>query len=257
MICAPQYKRPIRSMPEPAQQEYYKRIPHHNGFLVRLGMASMEWYLRPASAQRDIHIIAEPCRQRDMPTTPKLRNVAAEIRHIEVAHQPDTEQLRRTDGYIRIPREVAVNLKREEHRCQCQRAARLLTYRAEDRIHIRRAVVRHHYLLEQAPQYLPHTVHRLLIVEHPPLLKLRQQVRCPLNRSCHQLREETQKCRKRYQVPRRRYLSLIHINGIRQRLKGVETNPHRQHQVQQMRLCIHSKQPSKRLDKEIVILENT
>ena len=116
MIRTPKHKRPIRTMPEPAQKEYHKRIPHHNGFLVRLGMTSIEWYLRPTAAQRDIHIIAEPCRQRDMPTTPKLRNVPAEIRHVEVAHQPDTEQFRRTDGYIRIPREVAVNLKRKQHR---------------------------------------------------------------------------------------------------------------------------------------------
>lgn len=138
-------------MPEATQQKDNERVADDDRFLVRLGMTSIEWYLRATAAQWDIHIIAKPCRQRDMPTTPKLRNVPAEIRHVEVAHQPDTKQLRRTDGYIRIPREVAVNLKREQHRRQCQRAARLLTYRPEDRIHVRRAVVCHHYLLEQAP----------------------------------------------------------------------------------------------------------
>ena len=46
-----------------------------------------------------------------MPTAPELRYIAREVWHIEVAHQFDTKQLSRTDRYIRVTREIAIDLE--------------------------------------------------------------------------------------------------------------------------------------------------
>ena len=45
-----------------------------------------------ATSQREINIVAKPCGQRDMPSTPELRNTTREIREVEVAHQMKTKK---------------------------------------------------------------------------------------------------------------------------------------------------------------------
>ena len=49
-----------------------------------------------------------------MPTTPKLRYVTREIWIVEVAHEFDAEEFSRSDGYVRIAGEIAVDLEGEE-----------------------------------------------------------------------------------------------------------------------------------------------
>ena len=82
---------PVGAMPEAAQEENHKSIAYNFRFRAS------------AAAQRDVHIIPEPGRQRDMPSTPEFRDVTTEVRHIEVLHRLETEKFPRTDGHIRIP----------------------------------------------------------------------------------------------------------------------------------------------------------
>ncbi len=75
VVRSPGDERPVGAVPETAQEEDDKSV-------------SYDFRLRnAAAAQRNIDIIAEPSRQRDVPPAPKLRNIAAEIRHVEVPHQ--------------------------------------------------------------------------------------------------------------------------------------------------------------------------
>ena len=74
MIRTPNDERPIRAMPKTTQQKDDKSVPNDFRFAYS------------AATQWDIHIIPEPCRQRDVPPAPKLGNVAAEIRNVEVPH---------------------------------------------------------------------------------------------------------------------------------------------------------------------------
>ena len=55
-------------------------------------------------------------------------------------------------------------------------------------------------LLKETPQHLAHTVNRFAVIEVSFPLKLGQQVRCPLNRTCHQLRKETDIGKESYRV---------------------------------------------------------
>lgn len=102
MVGTPSDKRPVGTVPETRQQEDNERVANDNGFLVCLFMIYALGYNRAAATQRNIYIIAEPCSKRDMPTSPELRYVPAEIRHVEIAHQFDTEQLSRAYGYVRV-----------------------------------------------------------------------------------------------------------------------------------------------------------
>ena len=241
-------------MPEARQQEDNERIANDNGFLVRLSVAYAVGYGGAAATQRDIDVIAEPCGERDMPTPPKLRYVATEIRNVKVAHQFDTEQLGRAYGYVGVAREVAVNLYGEQHGCEQECAARVGGIISKYGVHVGGAVVRHDNLFEESPEDLAHAVHGLRVVEMPPLQELRQEVRGTLDRSRHELGKERQECGKRNEVVRRLYLPPINIYGIGQGLEGVETDTHRQHQVQEQAVGLAAKEFGKGTDKEIVVL---
>ena len=70
---------------------------------------------RPAaarSAQRNIHIVAEPRAQRHMPAPPELRNGAGNIGIIEVFREREAENVPQADGHVRIAGKIEENLKR-------------------------------------------------------------------------------------------------------------------------------------------------
>ena len=102
VVRAPGDERPVRAVPETRQQEDDEGVPDDLG-------------LRDATAaQGDVDIIPEPSRQADVPPAPELGDVATEVGYVEVAHQLDPEELRRSDGDVGVAREVAVDLESEE-----------------------------------------------------------------------------------------------------------------------------------------------
>lgn len=116
-----------------------------------------------------------------MPPAPELGNVATEVGHVEVAHQLDAEQFRRSDGDIGVTRKVAVNLAGEKDGCEEQGASRLFRVGRKHLVDIHRAVVGHHDLLEQAPKYLLHPVDGGVVIKLAFLQELRQQIRRPFD----------------------------------------------------------------------------
>ena len=109
-----------------------------------------------------------------MPSAPKLRNVAAEIGHIEIAHQFNAKQFRSAYRNVRITREIAIDLESEEYSPKKQAATTLICVGRKHLVYKYRAIISHHYFLEQAPQYLAHPVNGSVVVELPFLQKLRQ-----------------------------------------------------------------------------------
>jgi len=63
-----------------------------------------------AAAQRDVHIVAEPAGQRDMPPPPVFADRAGEIGVVEVFRQGDTEEFSDADGHITVAGEVKIQL---------------------------------------------------------------------------------------------------------------------------------------------------
>ena len=135
-----------------------------------------------------------------MPTAPEFGNVATEVWHVEVAHQSDAEQFGTSDGDIAVAREVAVNLDGKERRRNNQVDTALAGDIAPNLVHIDRAVVGHHYLLEESPQHLADAVDSHSIVELPLPMELWQQVGGALDRTGYQLREEADVGKERHYV---------------------------------------------------------
>ena len=217
-------------------------------------MAYAVGYGRAAATQGNIDVIAEPCGERDMPTPPKLRYVATEIRYVEVAHQVYAEQLGGAYGYVGIAREIAVNLNGEQHGCEEECATRVGGIIGENGIHVGGTVVRYDNLFEQSPKDLAHTVHGLGVVEMPLSEELRQEIGGAFDRSRDELGKERQECGKGNEVVRGLYLPAIDIYGIGQGLEGVETDTHRENQVQEQAVGLATKEFGKGTDKEIVVL---
>ena len=82
MIGSPGNEGPIGTMPKSTEKENRESVT--NNFRLGTTTAS-EW---------NIYIVPEPSREGDVPSAPKLCNVAAEVRDIEVSHQLDTEEFR-------------------------------------------------------------------------------------------------------------------------------------------------------------------
>ena len=77
-------------MPESGNHEDNKRIPN----LLALAAS--------ATPHRNIDVIAEPGRKRNVPAAPEFSDVSGEIRKVEVSHQLDAEELRATYCYVGI-----------------------------------------------------------------------------------------------------------------------------------------------------------
>lgn len=61
--------------------------------------------------QRDIQIISEPCRERNMPPSPKICNGLGDIGMVKILHGRIAKDLRRPDGNMRIAGEITIYLK--------------------------------------------------------------------------------------------------------------------------------------------------
>lgn len=210
VVCAPSNEGPIRTVPETRQQEDDEGVP--DDFRLR----------DTTAAQGDVDVIPEPSRQGDVPTTPKFSNVTTEIRHVEVPHQFNSKQLGRAYSNVGIAREVAVDLEGEKDGSKKQGASCLFRVSRENLVHIHRAIVRHHYLLEQAPQDLAHTVNGSVVIEFSFLQELRQEVSRPLDGASHQLWEKRNEGEKGDNILGRLNLASVNIDGITQGLEGVE-----------------------------------
>jgi hypothetical protein len=86
-------------MPQPAQQESEDQI-----------QVSAQATL-PVSAQRLEEVIAQPARQRHMPSRPQIRHADCTEWIIEIERKPEPEHQRDADGTKRIAPEVAIGLK--------------------------------------------------------------------------------------------------------------------------------------------------
>ena len=245
MIGTPGDKSPVSPMPETAEEEDNKRVANN----LCLGAA--------ATAEWDIHIIPEPSGQRNVPTSPKLRDVAAEIRDIEVPHQLDSKEFGCSDGDVGITREITVDLESEEDGGKQQGTTALRLIGIENLVHINGAVIRNNHLFEQSPKNLPQTINPIFILKRARPPELRQQVRRSFNRAGDELRKETDEGEKLDDIAGRFQLSTIDIYGIAERLEGVETDADGEDYLEQQSFRLSAEEHVRKgCDEEIIILEN-
>src|SRR3546814_8661855 len=78
---APDEERPVRAMPETAEQHRQEQIA------IGLGGAAA------IAAERDVEIVAQPTRQAHVPAPPELGDALADVRLVEVRSEEHTSEL--------------------------------------------------------------------------------------------------------------------------------------------------------------------
>ena len=184
-----------------------------------------------AAAQRNIDVIPEPCGQADVPPPPEIPNGDGEIRLAEILHQVVAQYLRRADGDVAVPAEIAVNLKGKGDRRQQDLQPGGLLPVAVYRIDIQARPVGDDQLFKKAQQHHQQTVPNGLFIQRMILVDLTKQVFRALNRSSDQLRKKGDEQRIAHQAALRRELAAIDVDHIPQRLKRVKADAHRQQHV--------------------------
>jgi hypothetical protein len=81
----------------------------HGDQEVALGLPSWS----TIAAERDVQVVAQPRGEADVPVAPEFLRREDQVGESEVLNELDAHQLRGAAGDVRIPREVAVNLKRK------------------------------------------------------------------------------------------------------------------------------------------------
>src|SRR5215469_12713786 len=101
MIAAPDHEIPARAVPQAAEQHR----DHQVAVRLQLAMA--------IPAQRNVKIIAEPTRERNVPPAPEVGDAGSEIGTAEVYREMEAEQQRHADGHVGIAGKVEEDLERE------------------------------------------------------------------------------------------------------------------------------------------------
>src|SRR5690242_3268132 len=98
MYSAPHDESPICAMPQAAQQHGNEKVN------VSAPLSS------PASSQRYIEVIAQPCTQADVPTSPEILEAVSKVWLAKVEHEMKTEQLSAAACEVAVTAEIAINL---------------------------------------------------------------------------------------------------------------------------------------------------
>ena len=101
MEGTPDHKRPIRAVPDAGDEEREEQ--------VAVGQ-------QPAAAvpaQGDVHVVAEPGRQADMPARPEFAQARRQIGIVEIEDQVETHDLGHAACHVRVAAEIEEDLPAE------------------------------------------------------------------------------------------------------------------------------------------------
>ena len=189
------------------------------------------------STKRNIEVVLEPRRQRNVPARPEFGTVFRLVRRVEVLAQAEAHQQGNTYCNVGIAREVAVQLQRiSEHRHQRLEASVHvgICKHAVDKVDCN--IVANHNLLYQAFQYHKHSRAKLVACKRIFLVNLRHKLRRTDNRSGNQLREKRHIESKVDYALHWLKLTSVNVYGVGHCLEGVERNSNRQEYFRQVEL---------------------
>ena len=100
VVQAPEQEVPVRAVPQAGQAPDDENVAHP----LPPGNA--------VAAERDVHIVAKPGGQRDVPPPPELRDRQGDIRVVEVFEEVEAEHPAEADGHVAVAGEVEIDLQR-------------------------------------------------------------------------------------------------------------------------------------------------
>ena len=178
----------------------------------------------PVAAQRDIDIVREPGGEGDVPALPELLERGRKVGPTEIHHQLHSEEFRAAAGNFGIGIEIGVELEgKEQYGEQCRRAGDAV-HAFPGCIDVHGDAVRKQQFEREAPEDEADAPRGLRVVESALAVELRQQPFRPFDGTGDELREEAYESEKAQRTARGRDASAVHIDGIAQRLEGVEAD---------------------------------
>lgn len=244
MVETPKEESPVGAMPKTADEKDDEGVAED--FALR----------DTATAEGDIDIVAEPGGEGDVPTAPEFGDVATEIGYVEIATQLKTKEFGTAYGTIAIAREIAVDLDSKEEGSQPKRGGAGLSEIVPNRVDIPTTTVGDDHFLEESPEDLPDPVEGLRRTKTASRLELRQEIGSTLDRPRDELGEKAYKSQKFDEVACGGNLMPVDIDGIAQRLEGIETDADREYEMEQEAVGNEKREPfGQRRKEEIVVLK--
>ena len=139
MQAAPDDEREAGAVPQSANEHCGGEIEIAPGFAA------------PVAAQRDVEIVAQEARQRDVPPMPEFGDAFCLVGRIEIERQNDAEQERHADSHVAIAGKIEIDLQRIGERPAPRLEPRDSGFcrRGKNRIGNCREIVGDHRFLEQ------------------------------------------------------------------------------------------------------------
>ena len=208
------------------------------------------------AAQRDVEVVAQPRRERDVPPPPELGDRRRLVGCVEVFREAEAQQQGDADGHVRIAREVAVDLQRiavDAHQALESRVEQRFVEDAVDEVE--RDVVRNDRLFEQAREDQEDARAEHLARDHDRVLPdLRDEIPGADDRAGHQLRKERQVKEIVEPVGQRLQLAAVNVYGVAHRLENEERDADREEDVLELQEAL-SEQLVGDVDEEVRVLE--
>src|SRR3954464_944407 len=99
MICPPNDERPVGAMPKAADQHSEEKIAVGMPFTVTI------------PAERDVDVVSQTPRQRDVPAAPEVGRVERLVGRIEVDRDSQPEHVAESNGHVTVASEVEIELE--------------------------------------------------------------------------------------------------------------------------------------------------
>lgn len=159
-----------------------------------------------------------------MPALPKFGDGPGQKWFIKIVHKVYSEQQCRTLSYQRVAKKISINLKCKTccgEPCRqgvvmCRRSIKCINYRCQ--------IICYTYFKKKAIQHQPESVLKVLINNIMPFEQLTVQRTETLNRTSHQMREESNVTGKFNEISLWNHLSAVYIHDITYALKCIKRN---------------------------------
>ena len=240
----PENERPVRSMPQTADQESDQCIYDRSCFSF------------PAASQRKINIGLQKAAESDMPSFPEILNRFCLIGRTEIFRYGNPEHFPDANRHIRIAAEIKIQLQRIKTGDSNPGKTVQRRYIFIAIVYRKRQGIRKQHLFSQSKRELHHTFCEAFRIEAAEgrIPELGNRPRMENDRPGYQGREEGNKAQI-IQQPIMRRLPPAPVNEIGQLLKGKKADPQGKQDIFQLKICVE-----KGIDifqEEIAVLEIT
>ena len=219
------------TVPKSAQEHRYQQVD----VLAHLPFA--------ISSESDIHIVAQPKRERNVPSAPKFSDIFRTERKIEVHPQIESHHFAHTNSHVAVAGKVAIELHGEANGSHQQFEAAVGRHVGEHDIGVLRQVIRHHSFFDYANHHLPKTGVDTFCAHGSRVVDLRDEIFGSHNRSGNQAREKRQEEEVVEITARGRHFFFIHIHHITDGAEGVERKSDRSDNVERLEIVAHDIRP--------------